>query len=106
MPVLSDPVTMFTEALQYPSVEFFDYEDSTSEIPQPSGQPLDARDERLRQVAFSNGFLWTCTAPSPFPVQHRHAAWHWNRVCTYVAGSMLGLWCALLAYLPGDAGRI
>lgn len=67
IPEISAPVTMYTEALQYPSVEFFDYEDRLAQNEQPSGQPLDARDERLRQVALSGGLLWTCGPPPPPP---------------------------------------
>lgn len=60
LPQLSEPATLYTEALQYPSAEFFDYEDKVVQLEQPSGVALDARDERLRQVSYSNGLLWTC----------------------------------------------
>ncbi|KAK9813754.1 hypothetical protein WJX73_007121 [Symbiochloris irregularis] len=60
IPDISEPVTMYSEQLQYPSVEFFDYDDRVADLAQPSGQGLDARDERLRQVALSGDLLWTC----------------------------------------------
>ena len=63
MPVVSDPVVLLTEELQYPTVEFYDYDDQTTSIPQPSGRPLDARDERLRQVSYADGLLWTSGSP-------------------------------------------
>lgn len=60
---MSDPVVLLTEELQYPTVEFYDYDDQTAVITQPAGRSLDARDERLRQVSYADGLLWTseCT---------------------------------------------
>ena len=66
LPVVSDPVVLLTEELQYPTVEFYDYDDQTTSIPQPSGRPLDARDERLRQVSYADGLLWTSGSPKTF----------------------------------------
>ena len=59
LPVVSDPVVLLTEELQYPTVEFYDYEADAAIISQPSGRSLDARDERLRQVSYADGLLWT-----------------------------------------------
>ena len=64
MPNISDPVVLLTESLQYPTVQFYDYDEEASVIPQPSGRLLDARDERLRQVSLSDGLLWTSASPS------------------------------------------
>ena len=64
MPEISGPVVLLTEALQYPTVEFYDYDEEVSIISQPSGRHIDARDERLHQVSLSEGLLWT-SAPLP-----------------------------------------
>ena len=58
-------MVLLTQALQYPTVEFYDYDEQTSVIPQPSGRRLDARDERLRQVALAEGLLWTSASLPP-----------------------------------------
>ena len=67
LPDISPPTVLLTETLQYPTVEFYDYDEHTSVISQPSGRYLDARDERLRQVSLAEGLLWTSAKPSIVP---------------------------------------
>ena len=59
-PTLSSPVNMFTEQLEFPDHTFYDpYSVSGTGIFQPAGDIIDARDERMRQVSYSGGLLWT-----------------------------------------------
>lgn len=60
-PVLSAPVTMLTQPLQYTTAALSNPRaPSRTSVPQPDGPILGGLDERMRQVSFSGGYLYTC----------------------------------------------
>lgn len=60
-PILSAPVTMVTQPLQFTSAALRNTgAPSGTAVPQPYGPILGGQDERLRQVSFSGGFLYSC----------------------------------------------
>ena len=60
-PVLSPPVTLLTQALQYTETALpFKNAPSGTAVPQPTGPILGAQEERMRQVSLSGGYLYSC----------------------------------------------
>lgn len=60
-PILSPPVTLLTEALQFTETGLAnDKALSGTSVPQPLGPILGAQEERMRQVSFSGGYLYSC----------------------------------------------
>ena len=60
-PVVSTPMTLLTESLQFTSSALANNETpSGTAITQPAGPILSAQEERMRQVSFSGGYLYSC----------------------------------------------
>lgn len=81
-PILSPPVTLLTEALQFTETGLAnDKALSGASVPQPLGPILGAQEERMRQVSFSGGYLYSCkpfslcqTSSTPYPTKKPEAA--------------------------------
>ena len=67
-PTLQPPVTLLTQPLQFTSTALRNPNaPSKVSVPQPNGPILGAQEERMRQVAFSGGYLYSCESLAVLP---------------------------------------